>query len=308
MIVRQKPHRFKIFFTLRGSIIPKIYPQILLIALLSTLITIVQHWIPNSFPYYGTATFTLLGVALSLFLGFRNNASYQRWWEARSLWGQLVYECRSLTRQVLSFIDEEDETGQDLQKNMIYLTIAFTHAVRHRLRDTEPWKDIERFVDPAHHASMRQAQNLPDYLMRLMGSALGDIRRQGLTSEQMIQNMDERLNSMTIVLAACERIHNTPLPFAYMLLVHRTTYLYCIMLPFGLVASLGWATPLICSVIAYTFFGLDALSEELEEPFGMAANQLPLTALSRTIEINLLEALGETDLPPAIAPIDGYLS
>ena len=191
---------------------------------------------------------------------------------------------------------------------MIYLTIAFTHAVRHRLRDTEPWQDIERFVDPTHHASMRQAQNLPDYLMRLMGNALGDIRRQKLTSEQAIQNMDERLTSMTIVLAACERIHNTPLPFAYMLLVHRTTYLYCIMLPFGLVASLGWATPLICAVIAYTFFGLDALSEELEEPFGMAANQLPLTALSRTIEINLLEALGEPDLPPSIAPINDYLS
>ena len=75
--------------------------------------------------------------------------------------------------------------------------------------------------------------------MRLMGKHLGDIRRQGLVSEQVIQNMDERLTSMTIVLATCERIHNTPLPFAYMLRVHRTTYLYCIMLPFGLVASLG---------------------------------------------------------------------
>lgn len=308
MIVRQTPHPFKIFFALRGSIIPKIYPQVLLVTVLSTIVTIIQHWVPKSFPYYGTATFTLLGIALSLFLGFRNNASYQRWWEARGLWGQLVYECRSLTRQVLSFIDEEDETGQNSQKNMIYLTIAFTHAVRHRLRNTEPWQDIDRFVDPKHHASMRQTQNLPDYLMRLMGKQLGDIRRQGLVSEQVVQNMDERLTSMTIVLAACERIHNTPLPFAYMLLVHRTTYLYCIMLPFGLVASLGWATPLICAVIAYTFFGLDALSEELEEPFGLAANQLPLTALSRTIEINLLEALGETDIPSNIAPINGYLS
>jgi len=307
MIVRQTPHPFKIFFALRGSIIPKIYPQLLLVTILSTLITIIQHWFPDSFPYYGIATFTLLGIALSLFLGFRNNASYQRWWEARGLWGQLVYDSRSLTRQVLSFIDEKDEAGQQAQRNMIYLTIAFAHAVRHRLRGTEPWQDIERFVDPIHHDRMRQAKNVPDYIMRLMGKQLGDIRRQGLVSEQVIQNMDERLTSMTIVLAACERIHNTPLPFAYMLLVHRTTYLYCIMLPFGLVASLGWATPLICAVIAYTFFGLDALSEELEEPFGLAANQLPLTALSRTIEINLREALGETNIPPDITPIDGYL-
>ena len=307
MIVRQTPHPFKIFFALRGSIIPKIYPQLLLVTILSTAITIIQHWIPDSFPYYGITTFTLLGIALSLFLGFRNNASYQRWWEARMLWGQLVYDARSLTRQVLSFIDDDNEHGRETQRTMVYLTIAFAHAVRHRLRGTPPWADIDPFVASIHHNGMRQAKNVPDHIMRLMGKHLGDIRRQGLVSEQVIQNMDERLTSMTIVLAACERIHNTPLPFAYMLLVHRTTYLYCIMLPFGLVASLGWATPLVCAVIAYTFFGLDALSEELEEPFGLAANQLPLTALSRTIEINLREALGETNLPTDIMPIDGYL-
>ena len=307
MIVRQTPNALKIFFTLRGSIIPKIYPQILMITLLSTLITIIQHWAPDSFPYYGMATFTLLGIALSLFLGFRNNASYQRWWEARGIWGQLVYDSRSLTRQVLSFVEDDTATGRDTQRTMVYLTIAFAHAVRHRLRGTSPWEDIEPFIAPIHHDHMRQARNVPDYIMRLMGKHLGDIRRQQLMSEQVIQNMDERLTSMTIVLAACERIHNTPLPFAYMLLVHRTTYLYCLMLPFGLVASLGWATPLICAVIAYTFFGLDALSEELEEPFGLAANQLPLTALSRTIEINLREALGETEIPPDIAPLNGYL-
>ncbi|PYE39319.1 bestrophin family protein [Psychrobacter fozii] len=307
MIVRQTPNALKIFLTLRGSVIPKVYPQILLIAILSTLITIVQHWYPDSFPYYGMAPFTLLGIALSLFLGFRNNASYQRWWEARGLWGQLVYDSRSFARQVLSFVDDDTEAGRDAQRSMIHLTIAFSHAVRHRLRGTSPWQDVDPFVAATYHDSMRQSRNLPNYLMRLLGKQLGDVRRQQLSSELMVQNMDERLTSMTIVLAACERIHYTPLPFAYMLLVHRTTYLYCITLPFGLVASLGWATPLICAVIAYTFFGLDALSEELEEPFGFASNQLPLMALSRTIEINLLEAMGETDLPPEITPINSYL-
>ena len=307
MIVKQNPSAIKLFFTLRGSILPKVYPQILLIGLISALITNIQHGFPSSFSSYSVAPFTLLGIALSLFLGFRNNASYQRWWEARGLWGQLVYDARSLCRQALSYIDEDNPIGRDTQRRLIHLSIAFTHAVRHRLRNTSPWEDIERFVDPKYHSKMRQAKNLPDYLMRLMGKDLGHCRKQHLLSEQMVQNMDERLNSMTVVLAACERIHNTPLPFAYTLLVHRTTYLYCFMLPFGLVSSLGWVTPLICSVIAYTFFGLDALSEELELPFGLADNQLPLTALSRTIEINLLEALGETDLPADISPIKGYL-
>ena len=307
MIVKQKLSAIKLFFTLRGSVLPKVYPQILLISLISAFITNVQHIFPSSFSSYSVAPFTLLGIALSLFLGFRNNASYQRWWEARGLWGQLVYDARSLCRQALSYIDEDNPIGRDTQRRLIHLSIAFSHAVRHRLRETSPWEDIERFVEPVHHSKMRQAKNLPDYLMRLMGKELGYCRQQHLLSEQMVQNMDERLNSMTVVLAACERIYNTPLPFAYTLLVHRTTYLYCFMLPFGLVSSLGWVTPLICGVIAYTFFGLDALSEELEEPFGLAPNQLALTALSRTIEINLLEALGETDLPSDIVPIKGYL-
>lgn len=307
MIVKQKLSAIKLFFTLRGSVLPKVYPQILLISLISAFITNVQHIFPSSFSSYSVAPFTLLGIALSLFLGFRNNASYQRWWEARGLWGQLVYDARSLCRQALSYIDEDNPIGRDTQRRLIHLSIAFSHAVRHRLRETSPWEDIERFVEPVHHSKMRQAKNLPDYLMRLMGKELGYCRQHHLLSEQMVQNMDERLNSMTVVLAACERIYNTPLPFAYTLLVHRTTYLYCFMLPFGLVSSLGWVTPLICGVIAYTFFGLDALSEELEEPFGLAPNQLALTALSRTIEINLLEALGETDLPLDIVPIKGYL-
>ncbi len=306
MIVRQKPNAFKILFSLRGSVIPHIYPQILLITLLSALISAVQHWIPSSFSTYGAAPFTLLGIALSLFLGFRNNASYQRWWEARCLWGQLVYDSRSFTRQVLSFIDEEHEDGRQIQQSIIHLNIAFTHALRHSLRNTSPWEDVERFVEPEHHLSMRQASNLPEYLLRLMGKKLGYTRRQQLTSDLMIQNMDERLTSMTIVLAACERIHNTPLPFAYTLLVHRTTYLYCFMLPFGLATSLGWVTPFVCGVIAYTFFGLDALSEEITDPFGVEANHLPLAAISRTIEINLLEALGETNLPPQMVAKDGY--
>ena len=116
MIVKQKPSAIKLLFTLRGSILPKVYPQILLISLISAFITNIQHGFPSSFSSYSVAPFTLLGIALSLFLGFRNNASYQRWWEARGLWGQLVYDTRSFTRQVLSYIDESNEEGQESEK------------------------------------------------------------------------------------------------------------------------------------------------------------------------------------------------
>lgn len=300
MIVRDKPNAFKLFFILKGSVIPLIFPQILLITLLSILVAIAQHKYPVIFPTYTVAPFTLLGVALSLFLGFRNNACYDRWWEARKQWGQLIVDSRSLARQVYSFIDGNKEGGELMQKRLVNLTIAFNHALRHHLRLSEPWNDIEKYLEAEDVDLLKKSRNVPDSILRLMGLKLGTCRHKKLLSDFLVQSIDEHITSMTAVQAACERIANTPLPFAYRLLVQRTTYLYCIILPFGLVASQGFATPLFCAIVAYTFFGLDALSEELEQPFGLSFNDLPLHAMSRSVEISLLEMMGETDLPEPI--------
>jgi putative membrane protein len=303
MIVRNKPNAFQLFFILRGSVVPLIFPQIAFMTILGAIVAATQYYYPAIFPSFTLAPLALLGIALSLFLGFRNNACYDRWWEARKQWGQLIVDSRSLSRQVTSYIDEEAQGAVVVQKRMIYLTIAFNHALRHQLRLSDPWSDIEKYLEPDDIEPLRQSHNLPDALLRLMGKKLGSCRHKKLLSDFLIQSLDDHITSMASVQAACERLQNTPLPFAYMLLVQRTAYLYCLILPFGIVASQGLLTPLFCAIVAYTFFGLDALSEELEEPFGLSSNDLALSAMSRTIEINLLEVLGETDLPEPIQAI-----
>ena len=307
MIVRDKPNAFQLFFILRGSVVPLIFPQMIFVTLLGGAVAATQYYYPLLFPSFTLAPFALLGVALSLFLGFKNNASYDRWWEARKQWGQLIVDSRSLSRQVTSYIDGEAKGGVEVQKRMIYLTIAFNHALRHKLRQSDPWSDIEKYLETDDIEPLRQSQNLPDALLRLMGKKLGTCRHKKLLSDFLIQSLDDRITSMTSVQAACERIQNTPLPFAYMLLVQRTAYLYCLILPFGIVATQGLVTPLFCAIVAYTFFGLDALSEELGQPFGLSANDLALSTMSRTTEINLLEALGEFDLPAPIKPVKSRL-
>ena len=114
-------------------------------------------------------------------------------------------------------------------------------------------------------------------------------------------SIDGTLSSLAAVAASCERIKNTPIPFSYTLLLHRTAYMYCFLLPFGLVDTTGFMTPFVVGIVAYTFFGLDALGDEIEEPFGLENNDLPLDMLCRSIEISLLESLGEKDLP---APVE----
>ena len=107
--------------------------------------------------------------------------------------------------------------------------------------------------------------------------------------------------------AASERLASTPLPFAYTLLTHRTAYLYCYLLPFGLVGSMGWMTPVFTVIVAYTFFGLDALAQELETPFGDQPNHLPLDAMCRVNDISIAESLGEP-LPEPLQPVDHRLT
>lgn len=292
---------------MRGSVVPLILPKIIFVTLLGTVVAGAHYYYPAYFSDYTLAPFALLGAALSLFLGFRNNACYDRWWEARKQWGQLVVDSRSLSRQVISFIDSKKPAGKELQRRIVNLTIAYNHALKHRLRATEPWEDLAAYIDSEELERLRQLQNPPNAILRMMGAKLGDCRHKNLMTDFLVQNLDDRITSIAGVQAACERIKNTPLPFAYMLLVQRTAYLYCLMLPFFLVTSQELLTPLFCAVVTYTFFGLDALSQELEDPFGGTENDLPLDSLSKSIEIDLLETLGEDFIPEPLTPINGRL-
>lgn len=164
--------------------------------------------------------------------------------------------------------------------------------------------DIAEFLDPGERSELEKARNKPDFLLRRMALDLRDSLEQRRTGEYFVARMDESLAGLAAVVGGCERIKNTPIPYSYTLLLHRTAYLYCYLLPFGLVDSIGYMTPFVVGIVSYTFFGLDALGEELEEPFSTAANSLPLTALCRSIERDMRETLGETDLPESLQPVD----
>ncbi|MET1028471.1 MAG: bestrophin family ion channel [Dongiaceae bacterium] len=223
----------------------------------------------------------------------------------------MVIDTRSFARQCLTLIGPRQEAIEDAQqaetqqmtRRMVRLAIAFTHALRHHLRGTRPDEDLAPHLAPAALAEILKRSNVPDAILELMGRDLRLALRRGWVSDQLTMLLDERVTSMAAVLAGCERIRNTPLPFAYTLLLHRTAYLYCFLLPFGLVDTIGAMTPLVVAIVSYTFFGLDALGDEIEEPFGELPNDLPLAAISRMIEINLREALGDTGIPLPLEPV-----
>ncbi|HET7776250.1 MAG TPA: bestrophin family protein [Azospira sp.] len=308
MIVRQRPALFQLFFIWRGSIVPHVLPEIVFVASFAALITWAAQHYGNLFPDYSAAPFALLGLAFSIFLGFRNNACYDRWWEARKQWGSLIVELRSLAREtlVLEGDGDGDGAGNALRRQVVRRGLAFAHALAARLRGRDALAEAAPFLPAGEAESLAGSRNLPDALLLRQGRDLAEALRAGHLSDILYQGLSQRLLALSGVQAACERIRHTPLPFAYTLLLHRTAHLFCLLLPFGLARSVGWATPLLTAVLAYTFFGLDALGDELEEPFGTLENDLPLDALVRVLEVDLGEALGETELPPALEP-QGYI-
>ncbi|HWK14253.1 MAG TPA: bestrophin family ion channel [Rhizobiaceae bacterium] len=285
MIIRHRTNVLKLFFVMRGSVVPRILPHIFGFALYGAAVTfLIGRFLP-AVGSMSVAPFALVTVTLSIYLGFRNSAAYDRWWEGRKLWGQLVYEIRNLARASMALLPESQ-----LHRPLLMDSLAFCHLLRGALRRIDASAEARPFLSEADEGLAKAG---PEAIVRQMGRRLAQARASGALDPIGFRILDERLAAIAAVEAGCERIAATPLPFAYTLLLQRTAYVVCLLLPFGLVSAIGWATPLFTAIIAYTFFGLDALSEELEDPFGSEANDLPLDALCRICEISVMEALGE---------------
>jgi putative membrane protein len=267
-------------------------------------VVVVEHQLPHTGVELGAVPLTLMGLTLAIFLGFRNSVAYQRWWDARTLWGELLIVLRNLTRQTCSLTDG---LSSEEQRQRVHRLIAYAHALRHLLRGSAPGADMARWLSPAEAAALARSPNPPNALLGLIGQSYAQLRRDGQLDSILLASIDAQITRMSYVLGGCERIHNTPIPFAYILLLHRTVYMYCLLLPFCLVGSVGWVTPLMVGVLAYTFFGLDALGDQIENPFDRLPNDLALDAMCRTIEISLGELLGDRDLPEPLQPVDGVL-
>lgn len=290
MIVRERPGLWDIFFAMRGSILPRVALRLATIGVVSLAAVVLVRSHPQVLSPLSAIPFTLIGIALSVFMSFRNNACYDRWWEGRKLWGQLIITSRSLARQTSLFEASE-------RRAVLHGVIAFAAGLAARLRGADEGKRMAPWV---RQDIGKASINPTDAVLSDIGARLLRLVADGKLSDIHYSVLEIQLTELGHVQGGCERIAATPLPFAYSLLLHRTAHLFCLALPFALAGALGWWTPLPVLLVSYTFFGLDALGDELVDPFGTEPNDLPLDAMARTVERDMLAALGETDLPPPL--------
>ncbi len=305
MIVRDKPSAWQLLFVMRGSVVPTIAPRLIVVTLLSVGVVALQDRGVLRLHDLAALPFSLIGIALSIFAGFRNSACYDRWWEGRRVFGQLLVDARSLVRQQLSYVGPTDAAAA---RRAALLTIAFAHLLRHHLRGEAPGPDALAALAESGAPAISAARNPPNLLLVVLSREAAAAYAAGVIAPQMLQTLEERVVSLSGVLAAAERIRSMPVPYTYTLMLHRTVYLFCLLLPFGLAAAAGPWTPLVVLIVSYTFFGLDALGDELENPFGQGQNALPLSAMTRNLEIDIREMLGDEVLPEPLQPIDFLLT
>lgn len=315
MIVRDRPAGLRLFLILRGSVLQRIQITLLVNVVFAIIITLVHG---NLFDIKITVTpipFTLIGLPLAIFLGFRNNTAYARYWEGRKLWGDVVICARTVARQCQSLIAVDTpldprQRANDVRVRMVHRAVAFSHMLRAHLRGLKDDVAAEHWLTPQEWAQLKALPlgQRTDAIMMAMGKDLGQCVKDKKIDPCLAVVMDNNFTRMTSAAASCERIRYTPMPFSYALLLHRTAYMYCFLLPFGLVDITGFMTPFVVAIVAYTFYGLDALGDELEEPFGLESNDLPLDTICRGIEISLSQSLGDPQIPEPLKPVDYLLT
>lgn len=291
MIIRERPGVLHLLFAVRGSVLPHIALPVFALMGISAAMVWFDHAVLQ-LRHSNATPFAVFGVGLSLFLGFRNNAAYDRWWEARRLWGGLLADMRSLGREAEIYISDVA-----LRHDLLRQARAFAHLHRINLRGLP--RDAACNAAVAATGKDLDGPHPPSTALDRIGTDIAAARANGQLDGFGSLALSNRIASIALAQAGCERIAGTPLPYVYSLLIFRTSYLYCLLIPLALIDTAGWMTPVFVGIVAYVFFGLAEVTEELAHPFGSTLNALPLDAICRAMEISLAPHLGE----PAPAPL-----
>jgi putative membrane protein len=283
------------------QVIREIWKPLAVLFVWDVTVTITYYWLPFTAP---SLPLTLFGSALALVLGFRSNSAYQRWWEGRGLWGAMINASRSLAREARNFLPDD---AVDLKRTIVLRQIAYVNALRCQLRRQKPDADVLRFLSEGEATPALQRTNVANGIVDGTGRRIDQARRDGLIDTIQQTAMERVLVDIANAQGGMERLKNTPLPNQYRFFPMVFTHMLCILLPIGLVDTLGFATPLGSTIAGLMFLAILAIGDDLVDPFANTLHDVPLSAMCRTIEIDLLQTIGDDAPQPLTPDKDGVL-
>jgi putative membrane protein len=314
MIVKRNFHPLRVW--------SYIWKQILLILSWSLLVWLLFYFTNEKALALNFTPIGVLGSALAIFVAFRNNAAYSRWWEARTLWGGIVNSSRVFARLVITFTDSHSHQenydparSEAFKQSLVYKQIAWVHAMRLHLRGQSSWKEIQPFFSNEEYQQIKRRDHKPNAIHLLMGKQIYDAMANGTLGGFDSFQMEGQLLALTNYQGGAERIKNTPLPRQYDFFTRVFVALFALLLPFGLLSffmaenlqMLSWLIVPISVLISGVFVIMEKTGAANEDPFENEVTDVAMTSICNTIERNLKELLGEADLPKKLQPVNGYL-
>jgi len=271
---------------------------------LATLIVVAHEHLGKTWLAVPALPLTVLGAAIGIFVSFRTNSCYDRWWEGRRLWGQLVNTSRHFASQVLEYAEPLGPEIRALQSAMVRRHIAYVHTLRCTLRDEEPTRDtdVPRYLDTTEFATLADEPNPNHALVHLQIRDIAQLARLGAVDGLRLQQLDRSIAVLLDVQGGCERIKKTPFPQSYGFVATKLIGAYILMLPLGLVDRVQWLAIPISVLVCLAFRLIDEVGDVLEDPFTAQPMALPLQAISTGIEIDLCKRLGVEPLPEPPKP------
>ena len=265
--------------------VSKLLPTMLVLAVLTAAYCYVEIEMLDNKYKHTMAFHSLVGFVISLLLVFRTNTAYDRWWEGRKQWGALVNNTRNLAIKLSVKIPKEDTSRRSLMRILI---TNYVFAMKEHLRKGVIPDELEEHPEFDKESAL-QNEHVPNAIAQKLYMEIMQLREDEVITDEQLIVIDQEYKSLTDIIGACERIKKTPIPFSYNAFIKKFIFVYVVSLPFGAITSFGYATIFITVFLFYILASLEIIAEEIEDPFGTDANDLPTDNLSETIKRNLKE-------------------
>ncbi|MEN7548001.1 bestrophin family protein [Rapidithrix thailandica] len=275
----------------------------LIILIYNTLVTLIQKDLVKEHLEIDNIYFNFIGTVLGFVLVFRLNTAYGKWWEGRQLWGSLVNTCRTIAAYAHTVLPEKD---RDQREYFALQVTNFPFALKGHLRQNFDWEDFEEPV-ANYKQTLQKVSHVPFRISADLNAKVESLHKAGVFSDMDKYHLARQVQQLNDIMGGCERIRNTPLPYAHSSFIKKFLIFFCAALPFGLLDSFGYSTILLASMVSYAMSALEIISEELEEPFGKDPDDLPLNQLSTTIRKNVYEILEQNRAVREVKKVDSVI-
>ena len=279
-----------IFHSYSGYVFKNLVPAQIFLAIYTAVVVYLEKDYFQVTLLSTTAVHSLLGIVLGLFLVFRTNSAYDRWWEGRKIWGNLVNNSRNLAMKINAALPQGD-----IENRRFYMTMIpnFAFTLKEHLRRVAEYQDLE-FVSSDLEDNYKEAAHKPNYITRKLFDRTNELKEEQLIDGYQFLDLQSNIGSLVDTTGACERILNTPIPYSYSMFMKKFVFLFLITLPFGFIGEFGYWTIAIVLLITYILLGTELIAEEIEDPFGRDVNDLPTDALSEKIQNDINQIFKES--------------